>query len=790
MRIINRYIFREVFSHALLSMAVFTFVLFVPQLVRLMELLVRHSADAPTVGLLFLCTLPGVLTFSVPMAVLVGVLIGLGRMSGDSEVVAVHAAGIGPRQLLVPVGMLAMATGLFTLAMTSWLGPVAVRTLRELEEQLRASQASFLVQPRVFDERFAPYVLYLQDVEAAGTRWRGIFLAESGTETASRLTLAHSAIVVADRAKGKLQFHLQDGTTHEYDRAEPGRYSVSTFEESDLPVAVAETSNHKTSQPTNPERSLRELLAIQGEGWREARVELHRRMAFPAACLVFALLGVPLGVRPRRGGRASGFVLALLLICGYYLLFVTGAGMARRGVLGPALGIWAANLLSGLLGLVLLPRMEQVRAEGILTRWAETISDWRRSNGHRRAKAAAGPAAGGRPAPRKTASVVSITAPKPAPSQALRRAARAGGFPLLIDLYLLRNFLAYLLATLLAFLLLFESFTFFELLEDMARHNVPSLIVADYLRYLTPQMAYQLLPLAALVAVLVTLGLLAKYNEITAFKAGGISLYRLSLPLVAAGVALAGGMFLLDDTYLPYANQKQDALRNQIKGRPAQTFYQPRRQWIVGENWKMYNYELFDSDRKLFGGLSVLQLDPQTFQLRRRVFAARAHWEDRLKTWVLEQGWVRDFDGPRVTRYVPFLVYTLSELNEPPAYFKREVRQSYQLNWRELAQYISDLHGAGFDVARLAVQWHKKFAFPLLAPVIMLLGVPFAFLVGTRGALGGIALAVAIAIAYWAASALFEAMGAVGQLPPILAAWSPDAIFAFLGVYFFLKMPT
>jgi LPS export ABC transporter permease LptG len=724
--------------------------------------------------------------------VLVGVLIGLWRMSGDSEVVALHAAGIGPRRLLVPVGILAVATGVFTLAMTAWWGPVAMRTLRSLEEQLRTAQASSEVQPRVFDERFARYVVYLRDVEAAGTRWHGIFLAESGTGTISRLTLTQSAILAPYRAEGKLQFHLQDGAIHEYDRAEPGGYSVSTFKESDLPVAVAEARDHRSSQPFNAERSLRELLVVQGEGWPEARVELHRRLAFPTACLVFALLGVPLGVRPRlgRGGRASGFVLALLLICGYYLLFVTGAGMARRGALGPAFGIWAANLLSGLVGFVLLPRMEQVRAEGILTRWAEIISDWRRSDGRRHAKVAAGPAAGGHPAPRKTASVVSIAAPKPAPSQALRRAAHAGGFPLLIDLYLLRNFLTYVVATLLAFLLLFESFTFFELLEDIARHNVSFRIVADYFRYLTPQMVYLLLPLAALVALLVTLGLLAKHNEITAFKAGGISLYRLSLPLVVAGMALALGMFLLDDFYLPFANQKQDALRNQIKGRPAQTFYQPRRQWIVGEDWKMYNYELFDSDRNLFGGLNVLELDPQTFQLRRRVFAARAHWADGLKTWILEQGWVRDFDGPRLARYVPFPVDTLPELNEPPAYFKREVRQYTQLNWRELAQYISELHGAGFDVARLSVQWHKKFAYPLMTPIIMLVAVPFAFLVGTRGARGGIALAVAIAIAYWAASALFEAMGAVGQLPPILADWSPDAIFAFLGVYFFLKMPT
>jgi len=337
---------------------------------------------------------------------------------------------------------------------------------------------------------------------------------------------------------------------------------------------------------------------------------------------------------------------------------------------------------------------------------------------------------------------------------------------------------------------LFQAFTFFELLDDIARQRTPFLVVANYFRYLVPFLVYQLTPLAALAGVLVTLGVMTKNNEIVAFKAAGVSLYRLALPLLAAGLALAAAAVVLDETYLPYANQRQDALRNQIKGRPAQTFYQPRRQWIFGEGFKVYNYELFDPDRNLFGGLNVFELDPTTFQMRRRIFANRAHWEEQQMTWILEAGWVRDFEGRRVTRYMPFRVTALGELSEPPSYFNREVRQSYQMNWRELRQYIRELQQAGFDVARLSVQWHKKLAFPLMAPVIALLAIPFAFLVGTRGAVGGLALGVAISIVYWATASLFEAMGAVGQLPPLLAGWAPDAIFAFLGLYFFLKMPT
>jgi LPS export ABC transporter permease LptG len=342
-----------------------------------------------------------------------------------------------------------------------------------------------------------------------------------------------------------------------------------------------------------------------------------------------------------------------------------------------------------------------------------------------------------------------------------------------------------------AFVVIFDAFTLFDLLGDIARNHVAFLTVVSYFRYLIPLMIYQLAPLATLVATLVSLAVLAKNNEVVALKASGVSLYRLVLPLLLAGVLVSSGLFLLDDTFLPYANQRQDALRNEIKGRPAQTYFEPARQWIFGENSKIYNYELFDPDHQLFGGLNVFELDPVTFQMHRRIYATRATWEPTESLWILTGGWVRDFgsDG-QVERYEPFKATTLSELTEAPSYFRREVRQSYQMNWRQLGEYIASLGQAGFDTARLSVQWHKKFAFPLIAAIIVFLGAPFAFLVGTRGAVGGLALAVGIGVVYWSTAALLEAMGSAGQLPPLLAAWAPDAIFGFLGIYFFLRMPT
>jgi lipopolysaccharide export system permease protein len=779
MRILDRYISREVTRHALLGLLIFTFVLFVPKLVRLMEIFVRHSGSTSQIVTLFLCIIPSVLVFTIPMAVLIGVLLGLGRMSMDSEIIALTSLGISRKRILLPVGLLAILGAALTFLMTLWLAPLALHTGRSLESTLITSQFSFAVQPRVFDERFPHMVLYINDLAASGTHWRGVFLAEAGAESGSQITLAESAIVIAEPTLGKVELHLNGGTTHEFSRATPNHYSVTSFGRSDWPIEVSSIGQTKERTISNPERSTRDLLRDNGPNWRDARVELQQRFAFPFACFVFALIAVPLGAQPRRGGRAAGTLLSILVIASYYLLLVTGAGFARQGLLSPAAGMWAANAVLTLVALALFPRMERYRGEArVSTIFSRFSAFWRLV---RRRTTLAKARAEGPERSRRAAAVRAENGAAPTPSYST--------LPSIADLYLLRRFFYYFFVIMLTFLFLFEIFTFFELAEDIRRHNVPFMVVFDYFRYLIPYSVYQFTPLGALVAVLVTLGILSKNNEIVAFKASGISLYRLAVPLLLAGLLLALSLLILDDTYLPYANQRQDALRARIKGKPAQTYTRPQR-WIFGENSKVYNYDLFDPNEKLFGGLSVIELDPATFQLKRRIFATRAHWLDSEQTWVLESGWVRDFSGSTVERYSPFKVATLPELTESPSYFNREVIQAFQMSWRDLRRYIVGLHNAGFDVSTLTVQWHKKIAYPLIAPISMMLAIPFALFVGSRGAIGGVALGVGIGISYWAIAALTEAMGGIGQLPPFLAAWSPDLIFFFLGLYFLFKMPT
>jgi LPS export ABC transporter permease LptG len=290
--------------------------------------------------------------------------------------------------------------------------------------------------------------------------------------------------------------------------------------------------------------------------------------------------------------------------------------------------------------------------------------------------------------------------------------------------------------------------------------------------------------------VLITFGLMNRSNEITAIKAAGTSVYRIVTPVMVAAAMLAAGLLFADQFYLPHTNKRQEALHNQIKGKPPQTYLRPDRRWIFGQHNDIYYYQFFDPDRNQFANLTIFELDSASFAMTERIHADRAHWAQSMSRWIYEQGWQRSLHSAAIADYRTFDVSTFPELSEAPSYFKKEVKQYSEMNYEELRRYIRDLQQSGFDVVRLRVQLAKKFAFPLVTLVMAVLAIPFSLSSGRRGAVTGVAVAVGIAVVYWTVAGLFEAMGNISQLPPVLAAWSPDLIFALVGGYLILKVPT
>jgi len=776
MRILTRYILGEVTSHALIGTAIFTFIIYTKELGQILELVVRNSAPLPSAIELFLLIIPQALTITLPAGVLIGILIGLSRLAADSEITAMKASGIGVWTFLRVLSIFFISAWLLALANTVYLAPRAQQALTRLQDQLKGSQVSFEVQPRVFYEGFPKLVLYVHDVKSAqgAAIWKGVFLADISDPSAPKITVADHGILVSE-AKNRLHLHLVNGSAHDLDPKKSDQYQISTFQETDLPILLPE-STAKDQQPAIIAQMPTWKLPAGARSRKSPEVarwywiEFHRRFALPTACIVLALVGFPLGLSAKKGGKSAGFVLTIILVFAYYFVSLFGLSLARQGKVSPGVGVWLADVVFLAFGAFLLWRSEQRPFEigGFKISWASLKAKFQRG----------------------TLLLPSTPAENAFERAVTRTRVLSPNFPMLLDDYVLRDFIVNFALVVGSMVVLSLIFTVFELLGDILRNQVSPYIVGEYLLNVTPYFLYNTAQYGVLLSVLITLGLMERANEVTALKATGISIYRVIVPVLIAGALIAAGLFLSDQLYLPHANKRQDALLNKIKGRPAQTYLNPYRKWIFGQHGTIYYYQLFDSDKNQFGDLSVFQFNPATFEMVSRISAERAHWAENLNRWVLEQGWQRKFEGVAIADYHPFDVSTFNIVSEQPPYFKKEVRQSLEMNYEQLSRYIHELQQAGFDVVRLRVQLQKKLAFPVITFVMGVLAIPFALSAGKRGAVAGVATAIGVAVVYTVVSGLFEAMGNISQLPPVLAVWAPDVIFAFVGGYLILKVPT
>ena len=781
MRILTRYILGEILSHTVIGCALFTFILFMRDLPHILEMVVRNSSTFSNVMEIFLLTLPNTFKITIPMGVLVGVLLGLSRLAADSEIIAMRASGLGIGYFVRVSSIVAVSGTLIGLANSIYVAPRANQAILEMQQELETSQASYEIQPRVFYEDFRNFVLYVQDVRAGtgASNWRQVFMADVTDPSNPQITTAASATVVNDTSQDLLM-RLRDGSQHQTVAGQPQQYNISTFTTTDMPLALGQQGEFHLGRMDTVIYALPMDVLIErthGPDPKRFMIELQNRFAYPAACLVLMLVGVPLGVASRRGGKSSGFVFTILLVSFYYILSYTGIAMARQGKLSVFFGVWLANLLFAVTGVFLLWQM----ASGGRILYA--ITSW----------AARSP----QPAPDAPPKQNGI--PRAGLLDRLQprtpRTKARSVFPRILDEYVVREFLNTFFLVLAGFVVLMLVFTFFDLVGDILRNHIRMSTVGGYLINMTPDMLYRLTPLAVLIAVLVTFGVLNRNSEIIAMKATGISLYRLVIPIFSISAMLAVTLFMFDQYYLPQANRKAEALRNIIKGLPPQTVLHPENNWIFGqprpgEPGRIFYYQFFDNDRNEFANISIFEFDPSTFALSRRIFASRAVWDQATGTWRFVNGWQRDITGANITEYRDFKQTSFAEIHEDPSHFKKESLQSQEMNFGQLERYISDLSQSGFDTKRLRVALWHKLAYPLIAIVMAVLAIPFALSMGRRGSLTGIAGAIAVALTYFVVDGLFGAMGNVNYLPASLAAWSPDVLFGLTGGYLLLRTPT
>jgi len=569
--------------------------------------------------------------------------------------------------------------------------------------------------------------------------------------------VAREAVAVSEPKDNRIELSL-----HNFARHEMGRDLIS--HDYAAPQAVEELKGKAPEQVAQKPRAMstRTLRHYQGPDWIEAAIELQQRFALPVASIMLALVGIPLGIATRKGGKSASYVIGVFLgfFC-YYLAYMALVNVAKQRALPVPVASWLPDVAFGIAGVMFLVRMEQPGDRDLLASLAAGMTR-----------------------------LFGWIKPRPAKGVERARYRRIPLLPQIVDRYVLTNFLFYLGIVLAAFVSMFLVFNFFELTGDMIRHNISLRKMLTYLFFLSPMLIYELTPICVLVAVLVNLAVLSKQNEVTAFKACGVSLYRMALPILIASTLLSGGLFAFDHYYVPDANRKQDKLRDEIKGKPVQTYYRPDRKWTMGKGFHIYYYRLFDPAQQAMVDVNVYELQPSTFQLVRQIKAERARWNAGAGVWIFENGWSSDFQSDTNCTRTGFQAATYRELTEPPGYFLKEYLQDSQMNFVQLDRYIRDLRDSGYgnDTVGLEVQLYRKFSVPLFALIMAMIAIPFGFLVGSRGAMTGIGVSIGIALSYVGISTLFEKIGEVGQLPPVMAAWAPDAVFGLAGLYLLLRM--
>jgi LPS export ABC transporter permease LptG/LPS export ABC transporter permease LptF len=775
MRKIDKLLFYAIVPPFVISLIVLTFVVFIHELGNRSEWLLVRNASLDLIIYGMAAILPAVLIYSLPLSYLIGILIGLTGLSGEYQIMALRACGVPLRTLLRFILILGFVVGFTTAVLSVVILPEANYEIRRIQNRISLAQATSLIHPRVFNEDFPKVVFYLDNIDKDRQQWSRVFFVDNRDPQSPQIvTMAESCEWIEDSANQGIQLYCKNGNSYPVNPQDHAKDSVDKFATTLVSINTRRDLDYSNQRRVSEQNTL-DLLrnhskSPASEGLRQL-IELHRRLALPFSMLPFALLGLTLAVSAPKGGRTLGFAFSLVAVLLFYILFMNGLRLANVGKIPPWIGAWGANIFLTLGSLPLLAKVEQRFALGP---WISKIF-WRLKwniplhNFHLK---------------KLRSSIIKI---HDGIFSATRVFTRFRFFTIL-DIYILKNFFIFFFWSLIACGTLFILFTLFDLLDEIIQRKIPFICVMEYFAFLTPQILMIIVPVSVLLGILISLGILEKNSEITAIKAGGWSLYRVAMPILLVATTFCICLFLIQEYILPYANERQDSLHNYIKGRSPEASRRPRT-WIFGESGRIYNYKQFN-EQDSFVDLNIYEINLSSATILRRIHADFAGINPN-GFWTLEKGWIHDYQS----KTSPFRLIENDVFNFPEnaGYFKKAISQpkeSSQKTYSELSKYINYLMKSGYNAIELQVELCKKTAFPVSCLVMTLLGLPFSFSMGKRGAFFGIALSIAIAILYWGISGVFGAMGSYGLLVPILAAWAPNILFGAAGLALFLAIRT
>lgn len=765
-RLLERYILRAIAPYFFLTWLLLTAVLLAQQVGKFAELLGISGAPLSIALDLGLAIIPNVSVFTIPMAMLVGTAAAFGRMGSDSEIISMRAAGAGTWRILSPVLLLGVLMTLLCLANAFEFAPEAAQSMRRSMLRATLHRLDSPVQPRTFNTQLPGKVIYVRDGDEASGQWGRVFIhwLEPGREL--RLVTARSGRI--DLTGDESELVLTDAAVTTLPASlkwqEAGAAQVVTERSAQLRVRLntgrAAVLRQLENQPTDPEEmGWRELLArlksrVPAQGLA-AEAALHKRLALCTTPLAFALLGVGLGVRARRGGRGLAVILSILSMLLFYFLFLGGDYLGRIGTLPAPVGAWLATAVSTAFGLALLLAGDRNFFSGLRGRKATATQ--------RAAAAARVPG---------------------------RSRLRGLFFPTLLDRSILSSLLAYFLFSLLALIGVFLIFTLFELLRFLAVTNAGGRAIVSYLWYLIPLAGLGVSPVCMLVATLVTYSLMARRSEAVAWWASGQSIYRIAMPGAVFALMACSVYWVVQERILPDANRRQDALRTRIRGGRVSAVTPAGVRWLAADDNRIYGFR-YDAGKDALESPASFDFDENGVHLRSVVAGERA----RVRTpasLVFEGAIKLDLPGSLPGRIQGFATYEAQE-NLPERVFKPTLKLPSQLNTRELSNYITTLRAQGVtpaEIAMYSIIEKRRISDPLALLVMTIVSIPLAIMFGKKSAMISLLTAIVIGLGFWGGVSFFQQLGNYGFVPPALAAFSLPLLFTIVGIYILSRVRT
>jgi lipopolysaccharide export system permease protein len=494
-------------------------------------------------------------------------------------------------------------------------------------------------------------------------------------------------------------------------------------------------------------------------------VEVHKKFSIPVACLVFVLIGAPLGIMARRGGIMVGASYSLFFFIVFWAFLITGETMADDMLISPFAAMWTADILIGMCGLVLLAIMTRETKFISFSFVTQFFAFFRR-----RRDPASGPKV---PHGRRIGGIRS--APAWCMNLPYRALAKIIG---ILPAYLIRKFMAWFVGLMVVVVIVFIAV---DWVSNLKRFEDTSLwTVALFYWYYLPWLAGLIVPIVILLASMSAIGSMARLNELTAVKAAGISVRRLSFALVILGFMLAGIGFYIGEGVLPKANTARRQLiekvgdERAVKSHGATSAQQEYRRnfYYFGDNRTIYHFDEFRTSpcltrnvwRQTLEGSSVVQ----------RVSAESADYKNNR--WVFKKGLLRIFRGDSVSALTfDTLVDTI--LNVRPQDMVAQIRSPEEMSYWELASYVDKTRRRGEDVSKWRAQLDFKIALPMMNFIVIILGISISARAGRKGGAVLFGIGLLLIFAYWIISQFAIAFAQNGQLPPLIGAWFGNLLF-------------